>query len=113
MVSEAYSPLRTARIVVTAVFAGGAMTASVIARVAESCGWARRRRKPTALATLALEIALLAALCVCGRLLEPALARASRQRPGGVVTGLGALSALTMGLQNGLVREHLMPMPPT
>ena len=26
---------------------------------------------------------------------------------------LGALSALAMGLQNGIVREHLMPMPPT
>jgi hypothetical protein len=64
------------RLIVVAVFAGGAMLAGVIARCAERCG--ARRHKPTVLATLALEIAIVAALCIAGRLMEPALARASR-----------------------------------
>ena len=105
------SPLRLVRLIVVAVFAGGAMLAGVIARCAERCG--AQRHKPTVLATLALEIAIVAALCIAGRLMEPALARASRASPGGVVMFLGAISALAMGLQNGLVREHFMPMPPT
>ena len=62
------------------------MLAGVIAHMAEVLGV--RRRKPVALATLALEIALLAALCVAGTLLQPRLDRATREHPGTVVAGV-------------------------
>jgi uncharacterized membrane protein YoaK (UPF0700 family) len=100
------------RVVVTATFVGGvALSHAVACAVARASPPPGGPQRATARALLVLEALALGGAWLAGQLLGPAIAEGGAG--GASVTFVGALMGLSMGFQNGAVKEALPGFPAT